>query len=69
VPKPVDALHPVALDLSDAEQITISTNNIAGVLEPLRIRMLADEKMGERLHLWIASRTDFAAQAMTEGVR
>src|SRR5262249_7152160 len=67
--KPIGALHQVALDLSDTEQITVSTNDIAGVLKPLLVRVVADDKVGERLRLWIASSPDFAAQAVTKGVR
>jgi hypothetical protein len=47
----------------------MSTNDIACVLELLLIRILGDEKMGERLRLWIASRTDGAAQTMTKCIR
>jgi hypothetical protein len=66
--QPVHALDQVALDLMDTVEIELSTNDTARVLEALLIRLLADEKTGERFNISTPTLVDDAAQPVTKGI-
>ena len=64
----VYALHQLALDLTDTEQIEVSTNGTARLLKTLLIRMIADEKTGERVNVCTSCVVNDAAQPVTKGI-
>jgi hypothetical protein len=64
----VHALHQVALDLTDTEEIQVGTNGTARVLKAVLIRLLADEKTGERFNVCTSTRVGDATQPVTKGI-